>query len=169
MRIIIPILTAVILLISGQSDHPTATSDDTVTFVVVRHAEKADSSSDPDLSEVGMNRARKLAEMLMYTEVDALYATPYKRTRQTLGVLGEQQGLNIADYDPRRPNVLLDSLKSQSGKTFVIAGHSNTAPHIVNYLIGENRYGDLEDHMYDHLWIVHLHADGTTKTILLHY
>lgn len=169
MRIIIPILTAVILLISGQIDHRVPYSDGTVTFIVVRHAEKADSSADPDLSEAGMNRARKLAETLKYTDVDALFSTPYKRTRQTLGVLGEQQGLNIADYDPRRPNVLLDSLKAQSGKTFVIAGHSNTAPHIVNYLIGENRYGDLEDHVYDHLWIVHLLADGTTKTTLLHY
>lgn len=169
MRIIIPILTAVILLVTSHFEHPTATSQDAVTFLVVRHAEKADSSSDPDLSEDGMNRARKLAETLKYTDIDALFSTPYKRTRQTLGVLGEQNGLSITDYDPRRPNVLLDSLKVQTGKTFVIAGHSNTAPHIVNYLIGENRYTDLEDHMYDHLWIVHLHADGTTKTILLHY
>lgn len=169
MQTIITTLAAFILLISGVHHQESTPIVDSVTFVVVRHAEKADSSADPDLSEAGMDRARKLAETLQYTKVDGLFSTPYKRTRQTLGMLAEKQGLPISDYDPRRPNVLLDSLKSQSGKVFAIAGHSNTAPHIVNYLIGENRYKDLEDQVYDHLWIVHLFADGSTKTILLHY
>lgn len=169
MQTIITTLAAFFLIISGIYHQQPALVNDSVTFIVVRHAEKVDSSTDPDLSEAGMDRARKLAETLQYTDVDALFSTPYKRTRQTLGVLAEKHGLPISDYDPRRPNVLLDSLKGQSGKVFAIAGHSNTAPHIVNYLIGENRYKDLEDHVYDHLWIVHLFADGSTKTILLHY
>lgn len=169
MQTIITTLAAFFLIISGIYHQQPALVNDSVTFIVVRHAEKVDSSTDPDLSEAGMDRARKFAETLQYTKVDGLFSTPYKRTRQTLGILAEKQGLPISDYDPRRPNVLLDSLKSQSGKVFAIAGHSNTAPHIVNYLIGENRYKDLEDQVYDHLWIVHLFADGSTKTILLHY
>ena len=145
------------------------TGSDPVTFVVVRHAEKAANSSDPDLSEAGLARAERLAAILQYMRVDGLHSTPFKRTRQTLGVLAERHELTVQEYDPRNPNSYLDALMGDFGKTHVIAGHSNTAPKIVNYLAGNSVYEDLEDHVYDHLWIVHRYPDGSTKTLLLHY
>jgi len=167
-------LSALFLLFSSIQPEITtyvlneATNEPT-TFIVVRHAEKVDDSTDPDLSEAGAQRANRLAEMLQYMSIDGLHSTPFKRTRQTLGKLAEKHGLTVQEYDHRNPNPVLDALKAEHGKTFVIAGHSNTAPRIVNYLSGNSVYNDLEDHMYDHLWIVHCYPDGTTSTILLHY
>lgn len=167
-------LTAVFLFFSTTqvegvvSTLPDSGADPT-TFVIVRHAEKVDNSTDPDLSEVGYNRAARLAAMLQYMNIDGLHATPFKRTRQTLGVIAEKQGLPVQEYDPKNPNSVLDALKANYGKTYVIAGHSNTAPNIVNYLSGNSVYNDLADHVYDHLWIVHCYPDGTSKTVLIHY
>ena len=140
-------------------------SADPTTFVIVRHAEKADNSTDPDLSQAGYDRAARLAAVLQYMNIDGLHATPFKRTRQTLGVIAEKLGLPVHEYEPKNPNSLLDALKAEFGKTYVIAGHSNTAPRIVNYLSGNSVYNDLEDHMYDPLWIVHFYPDGTSKTV----
>jgi phosphohistidine phosphatase SixA len=167
-------LAALFLLMSSihVGDIAIDTSDaatEPTTFVVVRHAEKVDDSTDPDLSDAGHARAEQLAKVLQYMKIDALHSTPYKRTRQTLGKLSVSLGLEVQEYDPRNPNPYLDGLKADYGKTHVIAGHSNTAPSIVNYLSGGSVYTNLEDHVYDHLWIVHCYPDGSTKTVLLHY
>ena len=174
MNTFLAILTAFLFLLGPSAnvktnkDHKSAASDP-ATIIVVRHAEKIDNSSDPDLSEAGLERAKQLANMLRSMQVEALYSTPYKRTRQTLGVLAENLGLSIEEYDPRNPNATLEKLKSAYGKTIVIAGHSNTAPSIVNFLSEKTVYKELEDHQYDHMWIVQCYPDGTTNTILLHY
>jgi broad specificity phosphatase PhoE len=144
-------------------------SSDVTTFIVVRHAEKADSSADPDLSEIGQQRAERLATMLASLNVDGCYSTPYKRTQQTLMPVAKTNDLEVMDYDPRSPAAVLEELKSQAGKTFVIAGHSNTAPLLVNYLNGQQNYSALDDSVYDHLWVVTVNKDGTTHTLLLHY
>ncbi len=174
MTTFLSLLTTLLLLFSPvQTDVtttiPNGSDGDVTTFIVVRHAEKVDSSTDPDLSKAGFERADRLAAVLQYMQIDGLHSTPFKRTRQTLGTLSEKHGLTVHEYDPRNPNSVLDALKANYGKTYVIAGHSNTAPNIVNYLTGNNDYADLEDHVYDHLWIVHCFANGTTKSVLLHY
>ena len=59
------------------------------TIYVVRHAEKQTGvnnsmmSADPDLTDAGKARAKKMAEMLASKSITAVYATPYKRTQQT--------------------------------------------------------------------------------------
>lgn len=162
------LLLAAVLVIDPTSIFAQASSDAT-TFIVVRHAEKVDSSADPDLSEMGQQRADRLATMLASLNVDGCYSTPYKRTQQTLMPVAMANDLEVMDYDPRSPATVLDELKSQAGKTFVIAGHSNTAPLLVNYLNGQQNYKALEDSVYDHLWVVTINPDGTTHTLLLHY
>jgi len=168
------IITALFLLLSpARADIISAvslgTETEPTTIIVVRHAEKVDNSTDPDLSEAGLDRAARLATILQSMDIDGLFSTPFKRTRQTLGVIAEKHGVTIQEYDPKNPNPVLDALKVDFGKTHLIAGHSNTAPHIVNYLSGKTVYTDLGDDVYDHLWIVHCYPDGTSKTVLLHY
>jgi len=171
---ILTLITALFLLFPSPQADLTSTysygaETEPTTIIVVRHAEKADNSTDPDLSEAGRDRAARLATMLQYMDIDGLFSTPFKRTRQTLGVIADKNGAPIQEYDPKNPNPVLDVLKVDYGKTHIIAGHSNTAPHIVNYLTGNKVYSDLEDHMYDHFWIVLCFPDGTTKSVLLHY
>ncbi|MCW3087421.1 MAG: phosphoglycerate mutase, partial [Sediminibacterium sp.] len=45
-------------------------------------------------------------------------------------------------------------LSQMTGKTIIVAGHSNTTPALVNLLIKENRYPNLDDSVYNKLWIV---------------
>lgn len=146
-----------------------AQASDETTFVIVRHAEKADNSQDPDLSDVGKDRAERLAAMLASLKVDAVYSTPYKRTRQTVTPTAAANGLEVQDYDPRAANPFLDGLKTQTGKVFLVAGHSNTAPLLANHLLGEEKFKALDDSVYDHVWIVTVPAQGNASVLLLHY
>ena len=58
------------------------------TFILVRHAEKgSDGTDDPDLKPEGYERARKLALILKNTTISAVYATKYKRARNTVSAL----------------------------------------------------------------------------------
>src|SRR3546814_11474619 len=54
------------------------------TYVVVRHAEKVDDASrDPSLTDAGRARAHALAELLRSRDVVAVYATDFRRPRDT--------------------------------------------------------------------------------------
>src|SRR5690606_29961875 len=70
------------------------------TFILIRHAEKdmTQSTNDPDLSPEGKKRAERLAALLNEGEVNAIYSTPYKRTRQTVEVLAKAKGIQVEDY-----------------------------------------------------------------------
>src|SRR5438132_12240842 len=56
------------------------------TVILVRHAEKVidPNNNDPDLSLAGQARAQELARMFGDAGVNAIYATQYKRTQQTV-------------------------------------------------------------------------------------
>lgn len=140
------------------------------TFILVRHAEKvADGSKDPALTELGEKRARMLAELLQNEKIDSVLSTDYKRTRATVQALAEQQNKTVGLYAPMQQGQMLEGLKA-TGKegTFVIAGHSNTVPHLVNYLLQEERLSDLEDDEYEKIFIVSRFGDEA-RVIVLSY
>ena len=61
-----------------------------VTYVLVRHAEKADDDPrDPSLSAAGAKRARRLAERLHFVPVVAVYASGFRRTQQTAAAIAD--------------------------------------------------------------------------------
>ena len=53
------------------------------TVVLVRHAEKAAETADPELSTVGQIRAQDLKAALAAFPVQAIFVSDYRRTRQT--------------------------------------------------------------------------------------
>ena len=66
---------------SAHRDGPATPDDASMTFVIVRHAEKvADGSKDPPLTEAGRARAQALAQRLSSVPVIAVYTTPLQRT-----------------------------------------------------------------------------------------
>ena len=105
-------------------------AQDQTTFILVRHAEKADDGTrNPPLNEDGKKRALNLASLLVNQEITALYSTPYKRTRDTVQPLAEKKGLETMEYEPRAGEDWLAKLYSDhSNGTVVIVGHSNTIP-----------------------------------------
>jgi broad specificity phosphatase PhoE len=99
------------------------------TFVVVRHAEKA--QDDPrDPSPAGRARAERLAGMLADAPLAAVYATPFRRTRATAQPAARLHGLTVTTYDAAQPAAALAARlrASHARGTVLVVGHSNTAP-----------------------------------------
>jgi 2,3-bisphosphoglycerate-dependent phosphoglycerate mutase len=149
---------AVILLIMN-----TSYSQET-TIYLIRHAEKADGSSDPHLSEAGHLRAAKWAEWLSSKSVTQLYSTPYNRTKETLQPLADKIKAEIVTYNPSQLD-LKELAGRHSGKSIVVAGHSNTIPHYVNNLIGKALYTDLSESEFGVMYIITIQGDTVTHTM----
>jgi 2,3-bisphosphoglycerate-dependent phosphoglycerate mutase len=135
------------------------------TFILVRHAEKEnDGTKDPDLNEAGRMRAQALAKLMQATKVDAIYSTPYKRTRNTVTPLATAKGFDVLEYTKIEEMDAI--LKRYSGGTIIVCGHSNTVPAIANYLIGKDSYLAFEDSEYGNIIIVSLVEKGTNANVV---
>ena len=136
-------------------------SAQTTTFILLRHAEKDTSvagstlmKADPPLNKAGEQRAQNLIEVLKAFIPDAIYSTNYTRTKTTVAPIAKKFSKEIQLYDPRNLVTFAEQLQQMHGKTILIAGHSNTTPGLVNLLIKEKKYPDLEDSVYNQLWMV---------------
>ncbi|MBN8650467.1 MAG: histidine phosphatase family protein [Cytophagales bacterium] len=141
------------------------------TVILVRHAEKGtDDPKDPELSEAGKQRAQHLAQVLKEIKVDAIYSTPYKRTRNTVTPLAEAKGVSVLNYNPSKKEEIDQMLQKFAGGTIVIAGHSNTVPDLANYLTGKTEFHNFDDSDYDNLLVVTVVEKGkNAKVIWLTY
>ncbi|MGZ4681963.1 MAG: histidine phosphatase family protein [Acidimicrobiales bacterium] len=73
-------------------------------LLLIRHAlpvrlERPDGVADPELSGVGVAQARRLAEWVADERIDALYASPLRRARETAAPLAELVGLEATVVD----------------------------------------------------------------------
>jgi phosphohistidine phosphatase SixA len=134
-------------------------------FFLVRHAEKADQSEDPPLTEAGRARAEALARMLKDAGVDGVFSSDFERTRDTAAPLARHLGLEVAPYDPNALADLAKTLRASPGR-YLVVGHSNTTPELAGLLGGEPGPPIPEDE-YDRLYVL-LHRPGEgTSTIVL--
>lgn len=130
-------LSALLAVLAGCATHREAAQ--AVTFVLVRHAEKAtDDPRDPSLSDAGRLRAERLAHRLHDADVVAVYATPYRRTQQTAAPAARDHRLDVITYDPAQPaSALATSLRRRHARgTVLVVGHSNTIPALAQALCG---------------------------------
>ena len=151
----------------------TATSyaQNQTTFILVRHAEKADDGTrNPPLTEEGKSRAISIASMLEKQDIAALYSTPFKRTQETLQPLAEQKGLEVQDYDPYAKGEWLSTLVEQHSKgTVVISGHSNTIPSLANTLLGKETLTQFDESDYSNFIIIVCDEVGKGKLVRLSF
>lgn len=147
-----------------------AQTNELTTVILVRHAEKGfDEAGDPDLTEEGTNRAIELKRILHNQHFDAIYSTPFKRTRQTVAPLAAVKNLEVLDYNPFKMDEVMDIINSAKGKTILFSGHSNTTPVIINKIIGSEEYKSMSESDYDNIYIVTFSAIGQAKVIELEY
>lgn len=130
------------------------------TFLIVRHAEKLDGSSNTNLSTEGLNRAASLVDAARDSGVSAIYSTNYCRTAQTAQPLASTMNLPINVQGRNSSNDRLSSclpdisvtlnnlaiqidttqeltghiLSENAGDVILVVGHSNTVPGIVEQL-----------------------------------
>jgi 2,3-bisphosphoglycerate-dependent phosphoglycerate mutase len=133
----------------------------TTTIILLRHAEKDTSTAgstamqaNPPLSIAGEQRAARLPELLKNYSPDMVFSTDYTRTRSTVTPLAKKFSRDILVYDPRKLPDLVKQLQDLQGKTVVVVGHSNTTPVLVNLLIGESKYPNMDDSVYNQYWVV---------------
>ena len=139
----------------------TGEQDPITTIFLVRHAEKVgDGSADPALTPAGAARADELAHILKHVKLDAIYSTPYIRTKQTVLPTAKEKGLEVKLYKPGEEDFLKKVLQEFSGGTVLIVGHSNTIPGLANELAGQSDFSDLHDATYDNLFIACVPIEG---------
>jgi len=139
-------------------------------IILVRHAEKDDDGTmDPSLSDKGKQRADLLAKLFKDVSIDAFYATPYKRTIETIASLAKANGKEILTYNPTDRNSFSEMIQAGKGKKIVIAGHSNTVPPMVNALIGKNEFSNMDENDYGKIWFLVYKGDELIDYIVLNY
>jgi 2,3-bisphosphoglycerate-dependent phosphoglycerate mutase len=139
--------------------------DKTTTIYLIRHAEKVDSSENPDLSTFGLERAAHWGEIFSDIPFDAIYSTHFTRTKETATPTATNKKIDITLYDTK--NIDFQKFKTDNiGKTVLVVGHSNTIPDFVNKLINQNLYPNIEDTTFGNLYIVALNGDIITHLLL---
>jgi phosphohistidine phosphatase SixA len=121
---------------------------------LVRHAEKADTGKDPELTDIGKARAEDLARMLKDAGITHIWTTEYKRTRGTAEAVAARTRVKVEAYDPSKLGEFATKLKSIPGRHLVV-GHSNTTPGLVQSLGGDPGT-PIPDTEYDRFYIVTL-------------
>ena len=141
------------------------------TVILVRHAEKKiePDNPDPDLAPAGVERALEIARMFGDSGVNAIFATQYKRTQQTVKPLSDRTALPVTLLEANQSDQLVQRIQTElRGKTVFVAGHNNTVPAIVSTLSGDT-YPVIPETEYDNLFIVTIYRFGKAKVVKLKY
>jgi broad specificity phosphatase PhoE len=141
----------------------TATAQSTI--FIVRHAEKADATKDPDLSEAGRARAEALAKTLRDANITAIYATEFKRTQQTAAPPAKALGITVTILPAKDNAALIAKLRASTGNALIV-GHGDTIPDLIKAL-GISDPINIAENDYDNLFAVVL--DQKPHLIRLHY
>lgn len=158
------ILIILLLFITYQIGY--GQSDDITQIYLLRHAEKVkDGSKDPVLTERGEKRAIHWAQVFESVKFDAIYSTDTRRTIATATPTAEQSGLEITYYNAQTVDIITLAMENK-GKTILIVGHSNTTPYLVNTLIGEDRFEEIESSNNSNLYIVNYSSSQSTVSLL---
>jgi broad specificity phosphatase PhoE len=141
------------------------------TVILVRHAEKKlePNNPDPDLTPEGVERAQEIARVFGNAGINAIYATQYKRTQQTVRPLSDRIGVPVTVLESSQKDELIKRIQtSLRGQTIFVAGHNNTVPAIASELSGET-FPVIPESEYDNLFIVTVYRFGKAKVVRLKY
>lgn len=128
------------------------------TFYFIRHAEKDTidpSNRNPDLLNIGFERAERWADIFEACKLEAVYSTNFKRTMHTAMPTAASKKLPILELE--YPNIPYDSLVSiYKGKSVLFVGHSNTTPEMVNHFLGTEQFEFMDEDDFGSLFVVTL-------------
>lgn len=163
--------TLIFLLISLAGIQLAAAQSTTLTtFVLVRHAEKStEPGDDPELKPEGTERAKRFASLFANADIDAVYSTRFKRTKNTVTPIAQAKGKEVQVYESMKPDFVDQLIAKHAGKTVVIAGHSNTVPQIANMLVGKEQFQNFPDSEYGNILIVTVLKRGDGTVVRMSY
>ncbi|MCE7995482.1 MAG: histidine phosphatase family protein [Roseivirga sp.] len=158
---------AIIVLTCSQSSFA---QEKLTTFVLIRHAEKADDGTrNPGLTAEGEARAERLKELFKNADIAAIYSTPYKRTQSTVAPLAKSVSLEVKEYNPRGTGFINEIMKDHAGGTIIVSGHSNTTPFVANALLGNQQFAQLDESEYNKIFVVTISEVGKGTVTMLNY
>lgn len=144
------------------------------TVVLVRHAEKAAESGDPDLSPAGSVRANALKEALASFPLQAIFVSNYRRTLQTAAPIAAALQLTpvavpVAGNAAGQAAATAAALRAlPAGSAALVVGHSNTVGRIIAAL-GGPLTPDLCDPEYATIFLLELPAGGPPRLLRASY
>ena len=126
------------------------------TVIIVRHAEKADASADPVLSEAGQARAEALAAALADAHPVLVLTSPLQRTILTAAPTAEyhsapSEAVSLEGGGAAHIAATVSRVRAlPQNATVLIVGHSNTVPLIARAL-GYAEAADMPECEYDRM------------------
>lgn len=144
-------------------------AQESTTLILVRHAEKVDDSTDPELSEKGVVRAEILKDMLSKAGITAVYSTDFIRTRETCSPTARFYGLPVNLYSHRNPADLDEILARNVGGVVLVCGHSNSTPRAANHYLGQHRLDDFDESDYGNLLILNFLDEASPALLHIRY
>lgn len=142
----------------------TACSDEPVSVVyIIRHAEKdlTDTTDNPALTPAGEERAQRLVGEIGDVELDGIFSTAFDRNMNTVKPLAEAKKVAIENYEWHNWQPVVDKIKQQPGKNFVICGHGDNMLPMITAFGGRAPVDSLGKHEYDKIFRLELRADTT--------
>lgn len=154
-------------LTNGTSEMLPFVNDSTaILLIAVRHAEKATEGDDPVLTPAGQARAARLAEILKDCPLNGVYTTQFVRTMKTAQPVASTQQKAIMIYDHKDPEFVPRLLQKQQGKRLLIVGHSNSIPALVNQVLGEQRFEEIDEQDYGNIFIIGVSNKGQSVKVI---
>ncbi len=143
------------------------------TVIVVRHAEKAEGSSDPVLSDLGRARADRLSRALRDARVGVVYVSDRRRTKETaqLAVRGWiKPPVAVKEYPATTPvSGLADMIRAEApGTTILCVTHSNLMATLLKEL-GGWEVAPVTESEYEHIYIARIGGEETPTLIRTGY
>lgn len=158
------------LLLAAAVSLLTAGSAMAQTVVLVRHAEKADASADPVLSEAGQARAVALAAVLADAYPAHVFTSSLQRTWLTATPTA---GFHSATIEPislegggaAHVTAVTARVRALPADAVVlVVGHSNTIPQIARAL-GYTAAADMPECEYDRLTVLDINGERATAVV----
>lgn len=130
-------------------------------------------NKDPSLDDRGKRRAARLADVLRALDVTKIFATGLKRTQETAQIVAEQLDVPVETYGARKTKEFVDRLQAMpDGEVWLVVGHSNTVPQMVDAMGGElkglDQWGFLAETEHDRVIVQVLRAsdsDGPMQAV----
>lgn len=146
-------------------------SQATTTVVFVRYAEiNLDEDENPGLSSAGRRRAEELARIVgdidVVAGVDAIFATQYRATQETVEPLSKRLQLPVQVVDTGNVRGLTDLiLREYKGRIVLVVTDREAMPLLIENFHGSKKVPEMGEAEHDNLYIVSIPWYGRVKTL----
>jgi broad specificity phosphatase PhoE len=135
-----------------------------MVIVLVRHAEREATGTNPGLTAAGRARARLLADMLGDAGVEAIFTSRFRRTQETAAPLAADLQITPIELDDD-----IDAAEQQvraAGQVVLVVGHSDTVPAVIGALDGP--VVSIDDGEFNRMFVLHV-GPGASQLLSMKY